>query len=501
MRDEEALLGAIDHEPHDDLPRLAYADWLDENGQPDRAEFIRIQCRLADLSPLDADQVPLEVREAELLRLHEDDWLRRSRGPASAAVIAGFARGFPVVRVPADGKGSLEGLPPGPLGGLNVTFANAFIDDRPSAAKGFWSSARLGRAASLAVRALRNHFQAEVIAECRHLSHLRSLELYAGDGYQAGPWDKGLAALARSPHLSRLRRFVLSDSNTLTSDGLLALADSPWIGGVRHLGLSIPARTDAGIEPIARSPAFCSLESLDLSWDRLWRTAFNLFEIVESQTLARLRFLRFYGGMDKNEIQMLADSEALGRLRGLSLMRVLSDESAIALANSPHLGQMGYLDLPSNLLGPRGVRALACSANLTSLRALTLTNNGISDAGAVEIAQGESMANLTALSLNKTGIGDVGARALADSSHLSNLLCLDLSDCAISDIGVRALADSTALKSLRLMYLAGNERVTEWGFEMLRKSPNLRLINDPRRITKVLHQPPEEPDAPEDEWE
>src|SRR5207247_2362789 len=30
--------------PEDNTPRLVLADWLEENGDPDRAEFIRLQC-------------------------------------------------------------------------------------------------------------------------------------------------------------------------------------------------------------------------------------------------------------------------------------------------------------------------------------------------------------------------------------------------------------------------------------------------------------------------
>ena len=37
------FLAAIKAAPDDDLPRLVYADWLDENGQPEYADFIRIQ--------------------------------------------------------------------------------------------------------------------------------------------------------------------------------------------------------------------------------------------------------------------------------------------------------------------------------------------------------------------------------------------------------------------------------------------------------------------------
>ena len=49
MTDGDALLAAIYHNPHDDTPRLVYADWLEENGDEARAEFIRVQCRIAAL--------------------------------------------------------------------------------------------------------------------------------------------------------------------------------------------------------------------------------------------------------------------------------------------------------------------------------------------------------------------------------------------------------------------------------------------------------------------
>ncbi|MBN9120375.1 MAG: TIGR02996 domain-containing protein [Planctomycetes bacterium] len=39
----EPFLHAICADPEDDTPRLVYADWLDENGAPERAEFIRLQ--------------------------------------------------------------------------------------------------------------------------------------------------------------------------------------------------------------------------------------------------------------------------------------------------------------------------------------------------------------------------------------------------------------------------------------------------------------------------
>jgi len=41
MSDEPALRAAILAHPDEDTPRLAYADWLDENGHPDRTEVMR----------------------------------------------------------------------------------------------------------------------------------------------------------------------------------------------------------------------------------------------------------------------------------------------------------------------------------------------------------------------------------------------------------------------------------------------------------------------------
>ncbi len=49
MTDGEALLRAIIAHPDEDVPRLAYADVLDEQNEPARAEFIRLQCDSARL--------------------------------------------------------------------------------------------------------------------------------------------------------------------------------------------------------------------------------------------------------------------------------------------------------------------------------------------------------------------------------------------------------------------------------------------------------------------
>jgi uncharacterized protein (TIGR02996 family) len=52
MTERDAFLKAILADPDEDSHRLVFADWLTENGDADRGEFIRVQCELARRWPL-----------------------------------------------------------------------------------------------------------------------------------------------------------------------------------------------------------------------------------------------------------------------------------------------------------------------------------------------------------------------------------------------------------------------------------------------------------------
>jgi uncharacterized protein (TIGR02996 family) len=65
-RQQRTFLGAINDEPDDDTPRLVYADWLEERGDPARAQFIRIQCRIAPREEL--AHVPPEAPDSRSAR-------------------------------------------------------------------------------------------------------------------------------------------------------------------------------------------------------------------------------------------------------------------------------------------------------------------------------------------------------------------------------------------------------------------------------------------------
>lgn len=51
----QALLAAILAAPEDDAPRLVFADWLDEHGEGERGEFVRVQVELARMDGPDPD--------------------------------------------------------------------------------------------------------------------------------------------------------------------------------------------------------------------------------------------------------------------------------------------------------------------------------------------------------------------------------------------------------------------------------------------------------------
>jgi uncharacterized protein (TIGR02996 family) len=71
---ERSFQQAILENPHDDVLRLQYADWLEEQGDP-RGEFVRLQVVLPRLAEDDPRLVALKEREQQLLAGHGLEWL------------------------------------------------------------------------------------------------------------------------------------------------------------------------------------------------------------------------------------------------------------------------------------------------------------------------------------------------------------------------------------------------------------------------------------------
>ncbi len=94
-----AFLADILARPGDDTPRLVFADWLEEyGGDPERAEFIRVQCWLVPYAGQAEMKAAIDcgdprryyaavARERELLRFHGTQW-------ADTPADVFFSRGF-----------------------------------------------------------------------------------------------------------------------------------------------------------------------------------------------------------------------------------------------------------------------------------------------------------------------------------------------------------------------------------------------------------------------
>jgi uncharacterized protein (TIGR02996 family) len=96
MSDGDAFLTAIAGQPDDDTVRLVFADFLEEHGEPVRAEFIRTQVQISRLETLPRAELDRHVavfeRNQELIDRHRAELL----GPLAAvpAECVEFRRGF-----------------------------------------------------------------------------------------------------------------------------------------------------------------------------------------------------------------------------------------------------------------------------------------------------------------------------------------------------------------------------------------------------------------------
>src|SRR5579871_2247260 len=75
----------------DDAPRLVNADYLDEHGETERAEFVRVQCELARCPEEDPRYLDLRERERALLANNKEAWSAELKLPPSQLR---YRRGF-----------------------------------------------------------------------------------------------------------------------------------------------------------------------------------------------------------------------------------------------------------------------------------------------------------------------------------------------------------------------------------------------------------------------
>jgi uncharacterized protein (TIGR02996 family) len=352
--DEQPFLDAVFARYQDDGPRLIYADFLEDAGDAERAELVRVQLALARLPDEHERRHELANRENEL---HNAQRNRFTSGLGGLIKNVEFRRGVPD----------------------SVTVDTAVFLERGD-----------GLFASVRVRKLRLLDEAGLLPKLIHsplLTHVRELDLCDN-----GLGNGGVDLLTRSPHLKHLEELDLS-FNGMDDRGVTALARASSLPALTALALNDNvAITADGVKALAESPFFAGLMDLDVAGNDIGEAGVRF--ALESPALARLRSLK----LNRNPIgdagvTALARSALLGRmlarmakleLRGHANGPIGADGAA-ALAASPAMAKCAVLDLTGNELGDAGLAALAASPHFAALRVLKLGRNQITDAGVVAI--------------------------------------------------------------------------------------------------------------------
>jgi uncharacterized protein (TIGR02996 family) len=198
------LLQAVCDEPDSDEPRLVYADWLEEQGETERAEHIRLQIQMSQPRLKPGKWLKLAERRDALEAKYRESWVEQFPPLKGILWHTDFERGFP----------------------QSITAAN--------------------------YTAFRAH--ADKIFRTAPITSLGFMRL------------GGTKRLAQLPHLSRLTTLILADLR-LGPEDAEALANSPYVSGLDHLHLSGNRLGDEGAGALARSPYLKNLAILDLGYN------------------------------------------------------------------------------------------------------------------------------------------------------------------------------------------------------------------------------------------
>ncbi|MFO0845576.1 MAG: TIGR02996 domain-containing protein [Gemmataceae bacterium] len=295
---DAAFLAAIRDEPDEDLPRLAYADWLDEHGQAERAEFIRVQVELSHGVRDAGVSAGLLRRQRELLAGRREEWLGPLKRLAPGAV---FERGF-VCHVSMTAEKFLANAPKilaaHPITRLHFT----------QSADHLGALTRCQRLEGMRLLDLTANGLAEVagplLGGCPYVSRLRSLVLF-GNTLQ----PNGVRALAASPYLSELTSLDLA-GNDMGDYGVSAFTEAIGLPKLARLDLASNYVGTAGAEALARCTKLEQLSSLRLAYNRLTRA--DVEQLTQSRCLARVKVFDVTGNvMRRDELPLVEGKAAL----------------------------------------------------------------------------------------------------------------------------------------------------------------------------------------------
>jgi uncharacterized protein (TIGR02996 family) len=359
---DEGFFHALQQNPNDDALRLIYADYLEDQGDPDsvgHAELIRVQVELAALLPTCRREVErsavLAQRQRELLALWErrllGDWVHVLDGWS-------FRRGF-VEAVRVDASVFLQNAP------------NWFAE-WPTLA-----TVKLTRAAGHLAE----------LAHCPWLAHLRGLDLSDNEID-----TEALAHLTSSRFICLLQALDLS-RNPIGARGAGLVATANDADELSELHLAHSGLRGDGLTRLLGGRAR-QWRRLDLSDNSIYRR--DLVALVDSPVMANLLALDLaLNSLSDNGASLIADSPNAAGLVHLGLCGTRTGNlDVVSLAGSPHLRSLRSLDLRGHQCwsdlsrageNRGGIYALAQSPLLGQLRRLLLAETGPSNGWTADI--------------------------------------------------------------------------------------------------------------------
>lgn len=492
------LLKAIVKHPADDTRRVVWADWLEEHGDAERAEFIRVQIEMAKLAEDDPRYHRLRAREGQL---HDKNWEKWSEKVTGFKDRVTFRRGLPeAIRVEAYAF-SRVGRKLCPRCPVSEVALSALSKEVAPLA----DSPYLPRIRALSFyhdiweveegnQSLTRQTLGTELASWPALPNLVSLELGVS-GHSMYLNDTQARALARAPLLASLNRLVVSEAE-MTPAGVKALLGSRHLANLSELvvdGVGLGPRSSAtwsgqprplegaidALAPLSRMPGLRVLKLCGLGIGDGAATV-----VARAHNLSRLEHLDLFHNLDITDVgaTALASAPHLGGLRSLRLAdNKIGGDGARALASSPHLAQLTDLDLSQNWIEDPGGEALAASPHLRRLEKLDLNMCGIGNQGIDALAASPNLANLTRLRLGHSKSGIAGLRALGRSAHLQRLQFLELGHWQLDGKGMAALVGAGGFPSLRCLDLEA-AKVDDEALAVLAGSPvasNLVILRLP----------------------
>jgi uncharacterized protein (TIGR02996 family) len=367
MSDREALLAAIRSAPDDDLPRLVYADWLEENAESlrseesvwarDRASFIRAQIEASRAEPYSPAARAAGERANHLLTpANRHAWTAELHGKAQETA---FERGFieHITVDAADFPDAAESLfDAEPIRGLRLVRPNPRFTEWEVPLGPCFEVPRLQQIAALDLQNVELQFSdCERLADSPALAGLTSLSLRGNPIFPH--WIRDILESESWPRLARLDLADIANLGPSIADGFWA-ADRRRFKSLDLSGIGF--RSDDLKRALSR-PCVSEVEELRVRWDGNAARPGSLTHLELGWVLPwqRLRLLDLEGqGIGHEGVREIVRHDQAAALRWLGLARNhLGPESVRMLAEDSNL-RLHYLDVRHNGLGAKDVQEL-----------------------------------------------------------------------------------------------------------------------------------------------